>query len=64
MSESVNVYKDRYKKIEVTFNTYDDNEMNLYYFILQKSAYLGKSKYLKNIIRDIQAQEAKKTELG
>ena len=64
MSESVNVYKDRYKKIEVTFNTYDDNEMNLYYFILQKSAYLGKSKYLKNIIRDIQAQEAKKAELG
>ena len=58
MSEKNNNYKDRYKKIEITFNTYNDDEMNLYYYILQKSAYLGKSKYLKNLVKDKLKQEA------
>ena len=34
MSEKNNYYKDRYKKIEITFNTYNDDEMNLTYKIL------------------------------
>ena len=58
MSEKNNYYKDRYKKIEITFNTYNDDEMNLYYYVLQKSVYLGKSKYLKNLIKDKLKQEA------
>lgn len=59
MSEKSNYYKDRYKKIEVTFNTYNDDEMNLYYYILKKSCYLGKAKFIKSLVQDRKNQESK-----
>ena len=63
MSNNTNCYKGRYKKIEITFNTFDDNEMNLYYYILQKSVYLGKAKFIKNMLNDIKNKESKQTDL-
>ena len=59
MSSKANIYKDRYKKIEITFNTFDDNEMNLYYYILEKSAYLGKAKFIKSLINDRKNKDLK-----
>lgn len=57
MANKNDYYKDRYKKIEVTFNTHNQCEMDLYYYLLQKSSYLGKSKFIKNLLREAQEKE-------
>lgn len=43
--------KNRYERIEITFNTVNEDEMEIYKYILEKSKGLGKAKWLKNLIR-------------
>lgn len=43
--------KNRYERIEITFNTLNEDEMEIYKYILEKSKEIGKAKWLKNLIR-------------
>jgi hypothetical protein len=43
--------KNKYERIEITFNTTNEDEMAIYKYILEKSQGLGKAKWLKNLIR-------------
>ena len=39
----------RYEKAEVTFNTNDDLDMEIYKHLLEQSVVIGKSNYLKQL---------------
>lgn len=43
--------KNKYERVEITFNTANDDEMQIYKYILEKSKDIGKAKWLKNLIR-------------
>lgn len=40
----------RYEKAEVTFNTSDSFDMELYKFLMKQSKVIGKSNYLKQLV--------------
>lgn len=43
--------KNKYERVEITFNTANEDEMEIYTYILEKSKDIGKAKWLKNLIR-------------
>lgn len=43
--------KKNYERVEITFNSNNEEEMEIYKYILEKSKGLGKAKWLKNLIR-------------
>lgn len=43
--------KNKYERVEITFNTSNEEEMQVYKYILEKSKEIGKAKWLKNLIR-------------
>lgn len=56
MSESVqrkeDKYKDKYLRLEVTFNSDNPEEVLLYCYILDKCKGVGKAKFIKNMLRE------------
>lgn len=48
MAKKVGKYK--YEKAEVTFNTEDELDMDIYNFLLENSKVIGKSNYLKQLV--------------
>ncbi|WP_305153819.1 hypothetical protein [uncultured Clostridium sp.] len=51
--------KDRYERVEVTFNKYDEFEIELYKYLVKKSDKIGKAKFIKNIIRKEMLKDGK-----
>lgn len=47
-----NKYKDKYLRLEVTFNADNPEEVLLYCYILDKCKGVGKAKFIKNILRE------------
>lgn len=43
--------KNKYERVEITFNTANEDEMEIYNYILKNSKNIGKAKWLKNLIR-------------
>lgn len=43
--------KNKYERVEITFNSANEEEMEIYRYILEKSKDIGKAKWLKNLIR-------------
>lgn len=39
-----------YERIDVTFSKTNDIEMEIYKYLIDKSKFLGKGKYIKNLI--------------
>jgi len=45
------IKKSKYERVEITFNSDDPNEMEVYNYIIKESKSIGKAKWIKNLIR-------------